>query len=159
MLARHRGCWRHFVAWPPPGRRAHFRVVGGADGLVIRFALMGVAAIAATFINPYGANFHRWLYDDLKVPRPEIVEWRAPELFDAQFLPFWLLLGVAVASVALSRRSRDFTHVTILGLIVWQALTHHRHIAFLAIAGGWWLPLHFDSLLARLGVDQATTDE
>ena len=35
----------------------------------------------------------------------------------------------------------------ILGLILWQALTHHRHIAFFAIACGWWLPLHFDSLL------------
>jgi hypothetical protein len=111
---------------------------------------MGLAAIAATFINPYGLNFHRWLYDDLKVPRPEIVEWRAPELFDTQFAPFWLLLTVSVLAIALTRRSRDFTHVVILGLIIWQALTHHRHIAFFAIAAGWWLPQHVDSLLARL---------
>jgi len=141
------------------GFEALVRKGRAADGLLLRFGVMGVAAIAATFINPYGANFHRWLYDDLKVPRPEIVEWRAPELFDTQFLPFWLLLAVAVASVALSRRSRDFTQVLILGLIVWQALTHHRHIAFFAIAAGWWLPLHFDSLLARLGIDQTATEE
>jgi hypothetical protein len=130
-----------------------------ADGLLLRFAVMGAGAVAATFINPYGVHFHRWLFDDLRVPRPEIVEWRAPALFETQFLPFWLLLAVVVASVALTRRSRDFTHVAILGLIVWQALTHHRHIAFFAIAAAWWLPLHFDSLLARLGIDQTATEE
>jgi len=125
-----------------------------ADGLVVRFATMGLAAVAATFINPYGLNFHRWLYDDLKVPRPEIVEWRAPELFDAQFAPFWLLLAVSMLAIVLTRRSRDFTHVVILGLIIWQALTHHRHIAFFAIAAGWWLPQHVDSLFARLSGTQ-----
>jgi len=123
-----------------------------ADGLVFRFGLMAAAAIAATFVNPYGAKFHLWLFDDLKVPRPEIVEWHAPEFFDAQFAPFWLLLTVGVASLVFSKRSRDFTHVVILGLILWQALTHHRHIAFFSIGCGWWLPLHWDSLLSRLGI-------
>jgi hypothetical protein len=123
-----------------------------ADGLVLRFALMGAAAIAATFVNPYGANFHVWLFGDVKVPRPEIVEWRAPELFDSQFLPFWLLLSLCIGSLVLSKRSRDFTHLIILGLILLQALTHHRHIAFFVIACGWWLPMHWDSLLVRFGV-------
>jgi hypothetical protein len=129
-----------------------------ADGLVFRFALMAAAAVAATFINPYGVNFHFWLFDDLKVPRPEIMEWRAPEFFNTQFLPFWLLLTVCVASLALSKRSRDFTQMTILSLIVWQALTHHRHIAFFAIACGWWLPMHWDSLLNGFGVGTSTED-
>jgi hypothetical protein len=131
-----------------------------ADGLVIRLGLMAAAAIAATFLNPYGPYYHFWLYGDLKVPRPEIVEWRAPELFATQFLPFWLLLVAAATSLVFSRRSRDFTQVTILGLILWQALAHHRHIAFFAVACGWWLPLHWDSLLARLGIGQRfKTDE
>ncbi|HEY2412256.1 MAG TPA: hypothetical protein VGI40_08440 [Pirellulaceae bacterium] len=130
-----------------------------ADGLVLRFALMAAAAIAATFVNPYGANFHVWLFDDLKVPRPEIVEWRAPEFFDTQFLPFWLLLSVSVTSAVFSKRPRDFTHLIILGLIVWQSLTHHRHIAFFAIACGWWLPMHWNSLLSRLGVGKNPDDD
>jgi hypothetical protein len=122
--------------------------------------MMGAAAITATFLNPYGPFFHWWLYNDLKVPRPEIVEWRSPELFDSQFLPFWLLLVASVGAIALSRRQRDFTQLTILALILWQALTHHRHIAFFAIACGWWLPLHFDSLLVRLGIGHRfKTDE
>jgi hypothetical protein len=141
------------------GFEALVRKGRAADGLLVRFGQMGAAAVAATFINPYGFHFHRWLFNDLRVPRPEIVEWRAPELFDSQFLPFWLLLVVVVASLALTQRSRDFTHIVILGLIAWQALTHHRHIAFFAIAAGWWLPLHFDSLLARLGIDQTVDEE
>lgn len=123
-----------------------------ADGLVLRLGLMGAAAGLATLVNPYGPRFHLWLFHDLRVPRPEIVEWRAPELFNLQFLPFWLLAAVASAALILTRRSRDFTHIVILGLVLWQALQHHRHIAFLAIAIGWWLPLHFDSLLIRLGI-------
>jgi hypothetical protein len=131
-----------------------------ADGLLVRFGLMGAAAVVATFLNPYGPLFHVWLYGDLSVPRPEIVEWRAPALFDTQFLPFWLLLTAVITCLALSRRSRDFTQVAILGLILWQALQHHRHIAFFAIACGWWLPLHFHSLLERLGIGQRfQTDE
>jgi hypothetical protein len=62
-------------------------------------------------------------------------------------------------ALALTRRSRDFTHVAILGLIIWQSLTHHRHIAFVAIACGWWLPLHWDSLLARFGIGQRVRSE
>jgi hypothetical protein len=131
-----------------------------AGVLVRRFALMGAAAVVATFLNPYGPRFHLWLYQDLAVPRPEIVEWRAPELFNTQFVPFWLLVVAAVASIARSRRPRDVTHVAILVLILWQALMHHRHIAFFAIACGWWLPMHFDSLLERLGIGHRfQTDE
>jgi hypothetical protein len=131
-----------------------------ADGLLRRFGLMGAAAVAATFLNPYGPLFHLWIFNDVSVPRPEILEWRAPELFNTQFLPFWLLLVAALGSLAFSRRPRDFTQVVVLGLILWQALQHHRHIAFFAIACGWWLPLHFDSLLVWLGVGQRfKTDE
>jgi hypothetical protein len=142
------------------GIEAIWRKGRAADGLVARFGLMGLAAVGATVLNPYGLNFHRWLFDDLKVPRPEIVEWRAPELFDPQFLPFWLLLIAAVAAIALSRRERDFTQITILALVLWQALTHHRHIAFFALACGWWLPMHWDSLLQSFGIGtRAKPDE
>src|SRR5205814_8460099 len=77
-----------------------------------------------------------------------------------QFGSFWLLVVAVVASVALSRRSRDVTHVAILALILLQSLTHHRHIAFFAVACGWWLPMHWDSLLERLGIGHRfRTDE
>lgn len=141
------------------GVEAIVRKGRAADGLLLRFGLMAAAAGLATFINPYGPRFHVWLYHDLAVPRPEIVEWRGPDFSNAAFLPFLLLAIAGCASLALSRRSRDFTQVAILGLILWQALQHHRHIAFFAIACGWWLPAHFDSLLRRLGIGERFRSE
>jgi len=142
------------------GCEAYARKGAAACGLARRFALMGAAAIAATFLNPYGPLFHQWILSDVSVPRPEIVEWRAPELLNSQFLPFWLLAATAVATLVFSRRQRDFTQIVVLSLILWQALEHHRHIAFFAIACGWWLPLHFDSVLEQLGIgNRFRTDE
>ena len=123
-----------------------------ADGLLVRFGLMVAAALLATFINPYGHQFHIWLYHDLAVPRPEIVEWRSPDFTDPQTIPFIILVVVWAACLALSRKSRDLTHQIILGLILWQSLSHLRHIAFLAIAFGWWMPVHVHSALQRLGI-------
>lgn len=129
-----------------------------ARGLVTRLAMMGLAACLVTLVNPYGWRFHRWLYDDLKVPRPEIVEWRPTELTDPQFLPFWLMLGLAVAALAASRRPRDLTQILVLGLILTQALAHRRHGAFFLLACGWWLPPHVNSLLRRLGIGRRPAD-
>lgn len=123
-----------------------------ALGLIKRFVMMIVAAALATFINPYGPLFHIWLYDDLKVPRPEILEWRMPDFTDPLTIPYALLLFVWVSTLLLSRRSRDFTHTIITGLLVWQSLEHSRHGAFFALACGFWLPLHVESVLQRFGI-------
>jgi hypothetical protein len=120
-----------------------------ADGLVARFATMALAAGLATFINPYAHHFHTWLFHDLKVPRPEIIEWRAPDFTDPTTIPFILLCLSWFASLLFSKRSRDFTHNVVLGLLLWQSLTHHRHSAFFALAIGFWLPMHIESLLKR----------
>lgn len=123
-----------------------------AFGLLRRFVLMAIAAGLATLINPYSFQFHLWLLDDLKVPRPEILEWRAPDFTHPADLPFAMLMVVAVLGLAASRRQRDFTQLVVLGLILWQSLTHLRHVAFFAIAVGLWLPPHVDSALQRCGV-------
>jgi hypothetical protein len=129
-----------------------------ARGLVVRLAMMALAACLATLVNPYGWQFHRWLYHDLIVPRPEIVEWRPTELNDPQFLPFWAMLGLAVAALAGTRRPRDLTQLVVLGLILVQALAHRRHGAFFLLACGWWLPPHVQSLLDRLGASVRRRD-
>jgi hypothetical protein len=123
-----------------------------ADGLARRFGLMAGAAVLATLLNPYGLSFHWWLVQDLIVPRPEITEWRAPNLLSLANLPFVLMLAAWLGCLFATRRSRDFTQQAILALIVWQSLMHTRHIAFFAIAFGWWMPVHLDSLFERLGL-------
>ena len=124
---------------------------GESWGMLRRFALMIVAAAAATFINPYGSEFLVWLYDDLKVPRPEIVEWRAPDFFSLETLPFVILFVAWIAALLFSRKRHDFTQQVILALLCWQSMTHLRHIAFFAIACGFWLPRHWQSVLERIG--------
>jgi hypothetical protein len=124
-------------------------------GLLRRFALMIVAATTATFVNPYGYRFHEWLYHDLHVPRPEILEWRRPDLFDPHTLPFLLIAAVWLATLCFSRKPKDFTQHAILALIGWQAVEHHRHMAFFAIAAGFWLGGPLQSLLERLGTRSA----
>jgi hypothetical protein len=124
------------------------------NGLVTRLAVMVFAAGLATFINPYSFQFHLWLYEDLKVPRPEILEWRPPDFTEPGDLPFVLLIATAGLALAATRRQRDFTQLVILGLILWQSLSHLRHVAFFAIVVGLWLPPHLDSALQRFGISK-----
>lgn len=126
-------------------------------GLLRRFALMATVTVLATFINPYGYHFHEWLYHDLHVPRPEILEWRRPDLLDPHTLPFLLLGATWLATLCFSRRPKDFTQTIVLALIGWQAVEHHRHMAFFAIAAGFWLGGPLQSLLERLGGGTADT--
>ena len=102
--------------------------------------------VAATFVNPYGSDLHVWLLKSLGQARPEITEWHPPDLFHAMAVPLWLLLATLVGSVALTRRSRDFTHLVVFVLGLWQALEHQRHIPFLAIAFAFWSPRHLQSI-------------
>ena len=120
--------------------------------VIIRFAALSVLAGVATLVNPYGIDLHRWLLADLLPPRPEILEWRAPQMGSLVMMPFWLILVTWVAGLLLSPRSRDVTHLTILSLTVWQSFLHQRHIPFFAIAFGFWMIPHVDGVLQRFRI-------
>ena len=113
-------------------------------------AAVGVSCVVATFVNPYGIEMHRWLIDSLGQPRPEISEWAAPKVSNPIFWPWIGLMGVAFASLAATRRRRDWVHIAVLVLVAWQSALHMRHIAFLALLCGFWLPVHVQSALGRL---------
>ncbi len=117
-------------------------------GLILRFAMMVLAAVLVTVLNPYGLQLHRWLAESLGTPRPEIAEW-LPPTFSIGFLPFWITLGLAAIALFASRRPRDFTHCVILLLAGWQAMLHQRHIPLFALLVGFWLPVHFESAWMR----------
>jgi hypothetical protein len=135
---------RGFEAWQYRGR--------AASGLLRRFVMMVVASGLATLINPYGPQLHFWLIESLGAPRPEILEWHAPNMLSGVMLPLWLILGAWLAVLLLTRRSRDLTHLLILTLTLWQALTHQRHIPFFAIPFGFWMTTHVDSVLQRFHI-------
>ena len=113
-------------------------------------AVVGVASCAATFVNPYGLEMHRWLAMSLGQPRPEITEWAPPSPDDPTFWPWLALIAVAAFSLLGTRKRRDWVQIAILALVAWQSASHLRHIAFLAILCGFWIPEHLQSALGRL---------
>lgn len=130
-----------------------------ADGMLRRLVLMAVAAVAATLLNPHGPWLHWWLVGELPAELG-LLNWPSLALLSPSFLPLWLLLAAAAAAVICSRRSRDVAQVVLLGLILGHVLGRPADIPLLAIAIGWWLPLHVDSLLVGLGIGHRfRTDE
>ena len=123
-----------------------------ALGMCKRFALMIFVAWLATFFTPYGYKFHLWLWQDLSVPRPEIIEWLPPNLLAPEFLPLVLLMATFAITLCCSRLSFDFTHLVILALTLWQSLSHERHIPFFAISVAYFLPRHVENVLRRFGI-------
>ena len=123
-------------------------------------ALIVLASASITMLNPYGVHLHTWLLQSLGSPRPEIVEWRPPELFSTIWLPFWALAAVAVLAIVAHLRKTDFTHAVLLALTLWQAIDHRRHIPFFAILCGYWLAPQLQRLFNRWQHrDHATTTE
>lgn len=118
--------------------------------LLGRFAMMIAASGAASLLNPYGPNLHRWMLHSLGSPRPEIIEWWPPELLTTDALSLWLMLGLWAAGLLFSRRSRDFTQAVLMTVTLWQSLEHQRHLPFFAILFGFWMPPHLASLIGRL---------
>jgi len=117
-------------------------------------AVIGLACLAATLVNPYGLGMHQWLWHAWGGAPPEITEWAPPLPGKPVFWPFVTLILVATASLAASRQKRDWTHIVVLALVAWQASLHLRHIAFVALLCGFWLPVHWHSALARLRPDR-----
>ncbi len=125
-----------------------------ALGRMTHIAIIGLACLAATVVNPYGLGMHEWLYQSWGGAPPEITEWAAPLPGKPVFWPFVTLLVVSAASFAATSRRRDWTQIVILALVAWQASLHLRHIAFVALLCGSWLPIHWHSALMRLRPDR-----
>lgn len=119
-------------------------------GLVRRMMLMGVVAILATLINPYGFKLHAWLFESLGQPRPEILDWKNYQLFTVVGAKFWLLLATVVFSLALTRRRLDWTQLVVLAIVLWQSVSHFRHVPFFAILAGYWIAPHLQSAIERV---------
>jgi len=137
--------------------------------LLVRLAAPLAASGMATLLNPYGFKLHAWLWGALSESRPEIIEWRRPELFGVAWLPWWVFVTLFVALLLrelwrmapLHRRSEAPTGTgshgrlgiaewVVLLLTLWQAIEHRRNIPFFVIAFGIWLPASLDQILTRL---------
>lgn len=122
-----------------------------ARGLVMRLGMIVIAVGLATLVNPYGPGLHQWLLGSLGAARPEIAEWHPLALGSIPALPFVIFLTLFIASLIVGRKPLDFTHLVLIGIVLWQALLHQRHLPFFALMLGFWAPVHLQSLADRFG--------
>jgi hypothetical protein len=120
---------------------------GASVGVVKRLAMMIVAGILATCLNPYGPHLHLWMLDTLTAAPPEIGDWAPLPIWSTQATGFWLLMAVAAVSLVKSKRPRDLVHLVLMSLVLWQSLKHCRHLCFFAMMAAFWIPQHLQSAM------------
>ena len=117
---------------------------------VLHLSAIVACSAACMLLNPYGHELLAWVLGSLSAPRPEITEWAKPAPKHPFFWPMVGLITVSALAWCFTERRRDRTEGLILAIILWQALSHCRHVALLAILAGFWLPRHVQSLADRL---------
>ena len=121
-------------------------------GVIAYLGTLMIVGSLATLLNPYGTELHRWLFEALRITRPEILEWHPPALFAASSLKLWGVLTLIAIGLIFSRLPRDFTQLLVLALVLSQAMQHQRHLPFVVLLFGFWLPPHLQSVCERLRI-------
>lgn len=122
------------------------------------FLLAGLA----TLINPYGLGYWSYLARAVTMPRPEITEWLSLlEGYKQGFLggqEFYYFLDLIAVTFFLAWRARwrEITPVLVLLCTVYLGVKHTRHLVFLVLAFGAYMPVlltaYFQELSTRPGV-------
>lgn len=120
-----------------------------------------VLAGLATLINPYGLQYWSYLAQAVTMPRPEITEWVSllggykQGFVGGQEFYYFLNLIVVAFFLAWWARWREITPALVLLFTVYLAVKHYRHVVFLAITFGAYMPVlltaYFQELSARPG--------
>ena len=118
--------------------------------VIAHFSVISVFAVLAVLVNPYGYELPYWMIVSLSQPRPEVSEWANILDGGVTAVPFAVLTILTLLSLKCTRCRRDWVELIVLGLIAVQTLGHVRHLAFFAIAFGFWMPQHLESLWHRL---------
>ncbi|MCA9147873.1 MAG: hypothetical protein KDA92_01175 [Planctomycetales bacterium] len=113
------------------------------------FVLMAVIGLA-TLINPYGIGLHKWLAINLSRPRPEILEWHAPNLLSTAAWKLDVVLVLMGLSLIANWRQFDPARLLVTTVVAYEALTHARHIPFLMMLFMFWYPPHLQTLFSKL---------
>lgn len=123
------------------------------------FILAGLAAGAATIINPYGFDYWTYLVQALTMPRPEITEWQSVFSLIASGRPLgqngYFLVVLFIAALFLAwRRSLDWPALVVLTATAYLGLSHIRHQVLFLLAFGALFPPVFDDFGRRLAGDE-----
>ncbi len=114
---------------------------------LVELVLVVMACVLATLVNPYGYKLWEFMWMALRLPRTEIVDFQPLPLLSSEgILVVVSVLLVGLALVA-NRRRKDLAQLLLLALILWQGLTHIRHVVIFAVLCGFWLPLYLQQLV------------
>ncbi|WP_417389249.1 hypothetical protein [Gimesia sp.] len=97
----------------------------------LRLAFAVTASWLVTLMNPYGIQLHQMLWDHL-ITTQIVREWQP--LWQARqallyYIPFLLLVLAFFRS-----RKWEWVDLLLIAVVAWQAVSHIRHVALLAIA-------------------------
>jgi hypothetical protein len=120
---------------------------------ILRCVILIAACSLATLLNPYGYDLHLWLIESLRVPRPEVTEWHSPNLLADGAQKIWAIFGLTLVGFVCTKEKRDWAKIAVYTVVVVQAFTHQRHLPFVAILFGFWLPQHLSSASTRIRVE------
>ena len=118
--------------------------------LVLQSFVVGIGIVLAPFVNPYGADLPYWLAHSLGEARPEINEWASIIEQPIYCYPWGWVFGIAVVSWGFSKSKRNVAHLVIFALVALQSFQHLRHIPFMGLLLGFWIPPHLESTFAHL---------
>jgi hypothetical protein len=103
----------------------------------VRFLILFALMCAATLLNPYGPGLHAMLWEHLGT-KQFVREWQ-PLWGVNQSIVYYVPFALA-AFVFLRSRRWSWTDLAVTGVVAWQAASHLRHVALLAIAVAVLLP-------------------
>ena len=121
-------------------RQIHRRVAGAAMGMMVLVA-------AATLCNPYGIGLHAMLWEHLGTEQL-VREWQP--LWSVRQSPVYYAPFVLVLVASAGWRRWKAIDAVVIGVTMWQAAAHVRHVALLTIAVLILLPGPISDAIRRL---------
>ena len=127
-----------------------------AAGLVMLLVMVTLTSVAATLVNPYGLTLWKFMFAALQLPRPEISDWGPLELWTFESIRFWMLALTAVGGFTFALRqhrhailtSQFLSQAVLMILLLWQGISHCRHLSIVAIVCGFFLPVPLHRLIS-----------
>ncbi|QDT89693.1 hypothetical protein [Gimesia algae] len=97
----------------------------------LRLAVAVAASWLVTLINPYGIQLHQMLWDHL-ITTQIVREWQP--LWQARQALMYYIPFLLIALAFFRSRKWEWIDLMLIAVVAWQAVSHIRHVALLAIA-------------------------
>jgi multisubunit Na+/H+ antiporter MnhG subunit len=113
-------------------------------------ASAGVAAVAATLVNPYGAHMWAFLGETVRLGRADIEEWGSVLTYPAALgVPWAIVFTIAALAVWRTSRPRRFDYLAIVALLAFASFRVSRLDAFFTLAAVTLLAPELAALIER----------